>query len=409
MSGPKPDYEHLALKAGRVFSPAAPIDDEALFAGRVDQLRAIVDAVGRRGQHAVIYGERGVGKTSLANVLRTLGESLASQRALLVNCDGTDDFASAWRKVFGRVEWGEERAGLGFGAPTVETTTSLADRLPERITPETVMLALTEIARLGGVTVVMDEFDRMPGAQTSLFADTIKALSDRAVDATVVLVGVADSVDQLIEEHQSVERALAQIQMPRMSAEELHEIVTRGLDRLDMRIDPAALGRISRLSHGLPHYAHLLGIHAARAALDRKTVEVAEDDVNEAVEKALAEAQQSIRAMYGQATASPRRESLFKQVLLASALARTDEAGFFSPADVRGPMTGIMGKTYDIPSFSRHLNEFVDARRGPVLQRRGGERRYRYRFVNPLLQPYVTMRGVEEGLIDLDMLDDPGR
>ena len=404
MSGPKPDYKHLVLEAGRVFRPAAPIDDKALFAGRVDQIKAIVDAVNRWGQHAVIYGERGVGKTSLANILRTLGESIASRYMLLVTCDGTDDFASAWRKVFNQVKRGEERAGLGFGAPTVETTTRLADHLPETITPETVMATLTNIAQTGGVTVVMDEFDRMTDAQTSLFADTIKALSDRAVDATVILVGVADSVDQLIKGHQSVERSLAQIQMPRMSTDELHEIVTKGLGQLNMRIDPGALQRISRLSHGLPHYTHLLGTHAARSALDRETVEVIEDDVDTAIEKALSEVQQSILTMYRQATDSPRRESLFKQVLLASVLARTDKSGFFSPAAVRGPMTEIMGKTYDIPSFSRHLKEFTDDRRGPVLKRHGEKRRYRYRFVNPLLQPYVIMRGLEEELIDHDML-----
>ena len=40
---------------------------------------------------------------------------------------------------------------------------------------------------------------------------------DAKVPATVVLIGVADSVGELIREHGSVERALVQIQMPRMS------------------------------------------------------------------------------------------------------------------------------------------------------------------------------------------------
>ena len=406
MTERKPDHGRLALEAGRVFSPAAPIDDDTLFAGRVDQLRAIFDAIGRRGQHAVIYGERGVGKTSLANVLQP---RLVSQRTLHVNCDGTDDFSSVWKKVFGRIGWREERPGVGFEAPAIEVEENLAERLPETITPETVRQALTMATGPDGLVIVADEFDRMPRAQTSLFADTIKSLSDRPANTTVVLVGVADSVDQLIGEHESVERALAQIEMPRMAAEELHEIVTKGLDRLNMRMAQETLPRISRLSYGLPHYTHLLGLHAARAALDRGRMDVVENDVDTAIVKALAETQQSIRTMYDKATTSPRRESLFKQVLLAAALAPTDPLGFFSPAGVRKPMSRIMGKTYDVPSFSRHLNEFTDAKRGPVLRRTGGERRYRYRFVNPLLQPYVTMQGLAEDLIDRDLLAELGR
>ena len=407
MTDRNPDYGRLALEAGRVFSPAAPIDDRALFAGRVQQLRALLDAAGRRGQHAVIYGERGVGKTSLVNVIPKLGEALISHPTILVNCDGTDDFASVWEKVFGQLQWTEEQPGLGFRAPAVEVTKNLVDRLPKPIMPGTVMQVLSSAARRDGPIIVMDEFDRIPGTQTSLFADTIKSLSDRSVNATIVLVGVADSVDQLIVEHESVERALAQIQMPRMSAEELHEIVEKGLERLNMGTAPEALRSISRLSHGLPHYTHLLGLHAARAALDREAMRIAEDDVDTAIGNALAGAQQSIRTIYNKATVSPRRESLFKQVLLASALAPTDPLGFFSPVDVRGPMSRIMGKAYDIPSFSRHLNEFASAKRGPVLQRAGEERRYRYRFVNPLIQPYVTMQGLAENLIDRDMLADP--
>jgi hypothetical protein len=34
-----------------------------------------------------------------------------------------------------------------------------------------------------------------------------------------------------------------------------------------------------------------------------------------------------------------------------------------------------------------------------VLQKRGSPRQFRYRFVNPLLQPYVVMRGLSEGAV----------
>jgi len=52
-----------------------------------------------------------------------------------------------------------------------------------------------------------------------------------------------------------------------------------------------------------------------------------------------------------------------------------------------------MGKPYDIPAFAQHLNDLSESGRGPVLQKKGSTRRFRYRFINPLLQPYVIMKG----------------
>ncbi len=57
--------EVISGRAGRVFQPRIPINRPDFFAGRWDQLTTIVDAVSQAGLHAVIYGERGVGKTSL--------------------------------------------------------------------------------------------------------------------------------------------------------------------------------------------------------------------------------------------------------------------------------------------------------------------------------------------------------
>jgi hypothetical protein len=96
--------------------------------------------------------------------------------------------------------------------------------------------------------IVIDEFDRLRPDRRRAFADMVKTLSDDAVAATVVLVGVADSVEQLLAEHQSVERPLLQIRMPRMSTKEIKDVVTNGLGELSMKIGPAALGRIAKLS-----------------------------------------------------------------------------------------------------------------------------------------------------------------
>lgn len=52
-----------------VFSPSAPINSTNLFQGRIQQLMEVHSAVLERGEHIILHGDRGVGKTSLANII----------------------------------------------------------------------------------------------------------------------------------------------------------------------------------------------------------------------------------------------------------------------------------------------------------------------------------------------------
>lgn len=397
------DFLSLSIRAGRVFTPNAPINEKELFSGRLEQVSTITDVVYQRGQHAILYGERGVGKTSLVNVLATfLG--LPTILVPRVNCDSMDDYASVWRKVFDEISITRSRPGIGFTTETMTLIERGSSLLEEPVTPATVRRGLLHF---GGTTcvIIIDEFDRLPEPVRRAFADTIKLLSDYSVEATVILVGVADSVDELFAEHQSIERALIQIQMPRMSRVEILEILNKGFDALGMSIAEPALKQISKLSQGLPHYAHLLALNAVRSCFGRASLRIEVADVKDAIEKSLSGANQTIRAAYETAVRSARKENLFSDVLLACALSETSDLGWFAAQDVREPMRLITGKRYEIPSFAQHLNEFCDERRGPILVKKGSPRLYRYRFINPLMQPFVIMKGIQQGIISTAMLE----
>ncbi len=61
-------YKYIRL-IHEAFTPGAPINSRDLFSGRKKQVDKAISTIFQRGQHAVIFGERGVGKTSLANTL----------------------------------------------------------------------------------------------------------------------------------------------------------------------------------------------------------------------------------------------------------------------------------------------------------------------------------------------------
>jgi len=397
------DLQEKGFMLSTFFKPTAPINREDLFAGRTSQIRDVVDAINQQGQHAVLYGERGVGKTSLANMLfsriRAPGTSVWAPQ---INCMTADSYSDIWKRVFEEIRFkaenGKERLSLERQEEKLlkEYTGSYSDR----ISPDIVRRILSSLGQDGLVVVILDEFDTVDDADSrAMMSDTLKFLSDRAVPATVVLIGVADDVENLIANHRSLERCLRQVRMPRMPYKELEAIVVQGLEKVGMTIEQPALDEITHLSHGLPHYPHLLGLHSGRAAIDDMSLCVTEEHVQTAIKQAVDKAQASIQSGYSKAITSSRKEALYKEVLLACALAETDDLGWFYPRDVREPLEKILSRPYKISAFARHLHQLCAAVHGPVLVKDDRSARPRYRFDNPLMQPYTLIRGLAAGLI----------
>ena len=268
-----------------------------------------------------------------------------------------------------------------------------------KITPHDVLNSLPHDRKL---ILIIDEFDRLQDPDIdALFADTVKAISDKSVDTTLILVGVAADVDDLITEHASIDRCLVQIHLDRMGLDELKEIIEAGIKQTGMEITQDSTNRICLLSMGLPHYTHAFGLNAGRAAIDRKQTKVTPRDVDEASQRIISEYQQTSTRQFTEATASPRKENYYFQVLVACALAKTDALGFFRAQDVREPYSKIMKRQYEIPSFSRHLHNLSTEARGEVLIVEGETHKRRFRFNDPMMQPYVLIKGLQSRLITL--------
>jgi Cdc6-like AAA superfamily ATPase len=398
----KEDKAKLDAQVSQVFTPASPVREADLFAGRRDQIRKVVDAINQPGQHAIIFGERGVGKTSLSNILATkLRSEGAAILAPKVTCESSDNYISLWKKVLSEIDLIKKKSVVGFQLSVFEETKTAAEVVGEDPTPDDIRRLLTLVGGDKLVYIVIDEFDQVVDAVTRrALANTIKAFSDHTVPTTIIVVGVSDSVDDLIEQHESIERCLVQIQMPRMSQDESAQILTAGGKKLGIVFSPEAIRQVVGLSQGFPHYTHLLALHSVRACIDLDDEEVLPLHVDLAIRKAVEDAQQSLKSGYYKAVSSPRKDALHAYVLLACALAEPDQFGYFAAGDIRDPLDRITGKTYGFGGYAKHLREFCDHERGEVLLRTGVKHKYRFRFRNPLMQPLVIMQGLLDKRID---------
>lgn len=187
--------------------------------------------------------------------------------------------------------------------------------------------------------------------------------------------------------------------MHRMQPSELRQIISDRLPSLGMDIQQDALSYIVALSRGLPHYAHLFGQRAVKKALENRVLIVETTHVEAAMPECIEETDQSVREQYHLSTISPRTGNIYKEVLLSAALAQVDDLGYFAPAALQKPLTVILGRPAKVSLFGQHLKILCDADHGNMLEQVGTARRYRYRFAEPMMQPFILMNGLRDNLV----------
>ena len=387
----------------RVFSPSAPIKTKDLFLGRLQQLAEVSDSIQERGQHIVLYGERGVGKTSLANIISAGLHGIVSAK---VTCNRRQNFKDVWNAALAKIRMESTTPGVGFNDSEKKKVVQLNGLLPsnlEELSPSDIENILEKIDV--DLLLIFDEFDSITDDETKIrFADIIKSLSDNASHVTILIVGIADSVTDLIGEHPSLERCLKQIRMPRMSDKELESIIHKGIELLQMTIDENVSKKIVRLSLGFPHFTHLLSKYSARTAIESRSDKITNDHFDNAIDACISNTDQTIRNSYQKATITSREESKFEDVIGACATAPTDEYETFSTNDLITPYYQITLKKISRESLTYYLSRLCTDDRGILLEKAGTSKNIRYRFRNPLMRAYARLKLSQQGKLNPDAI-----
>ena len=388
-------WQQLRFEAVRIFTPSTPIGVAELFSGRQRQIQRLIDTVAEPGRHAIVYGEPGVGKTSLAQVIQHVIPA-GNRKLVYVRkaAFSSDTFSSIWMSIFQSIRFTMD---IGEGPKSY----AVADAYQNGVTPSDVVRELSYFTDEDIPIIVIDEYNLVKNKdQSRQMAETIKAVSDEGLNVTIFLVGISDTVENLVEGHGSISRCSEEVLMPRMNSHEMQVLLESRMIRLKMKIHGDAKWKIINLAKGLPSFAHALGKSATLSAIDARSLTVTERNVDHSIEDFLRASQNSLRVDYDVAVRSNQEKARFKQILTACAMAPTDESGYFTAKQVQQPLRRILGRDIGIDGFNPNLKELASAKRGNVLQQIGSERIYRYRFTDPAMQPYVVMKGIQDGFLD---------
>jgi hypothetical protein len=272
----------------QALAPSHPVTDPAMFSGRAELLEKLIRAIESQRLHAVIFGERGIGKTSILHVLATLAQA-ARYHVVYVSCSADTGFSEMIRSIAEGIPL-LYHTDYGPLAAEAEQGRTFADLLPQD--QITVRAASNLFAKIVGtrVLVLMDEFDRSRSEEFQRrIADLMKNLSDQAARLQLVIAGVASNFNDLIAYMPGIRRNLFALSVPAMNDGEVRALVTAGATATSLVFDEAPLSFIVTAANGLPYVATLLGHHAALAAIDSQRTRVVAADVANGVAEALSE------------------------------------------------------------------------------------------------------------------------
>ena len=231
------------------------------------------------GAGVVLYGERGVGKTSLCNVL------LEGRSFVRYDCSSTDDFVTIsfniLKKLGGHLTPTErsilEKHGYTVGVEKVfkvsisEEAEQSTKYEPVKTQPLDGAFVAEGLSRVQGQVefIIVDEFQNVsdPAVQTGII-EVVKTLTDNAVNVRLLFAGSARSDDELITSSEYAQykmRHFVAAELPRMSDQEIIDILTQRRNLFNVEFDEDVKRALAHVSCGLPWVAHSLALKTCLA------------------------------------------------------------------------------------------------------------------------------------------------
>lgn len=315
MAGRVEDAPNFPLRIDDLFRPMGALRGEhsSFFAGRTSEANKILTALQMDGSVPVVVGDRGVGKSSLASQVFNLWRgdesaidedqrdpryvsdvfwiecnarihNLSDILLRLLSKSGSElgyTFADHYSDIFDDTFQERVAASRNYSALLQREGQSISQFLDSQegvgalrqilsgraLEPfELFNTAVGKIRDARGhdrITLFIDEFDRL--ADKSGIGDFIKTAST----IRLVIVGVAESAQELISDHPSVERKIQEVFVSPLSESEIEEIFSIASSKVaqvrqykSLSFSKEFIRYVCEDCAGYPYLAQLIGYHS---------------------------------------------------------------------------------------------------------------------------------------------------
>lgn len=404
--------EEFGTKLGVMLSASRPIHKIEQLKGRDKELDTIKKSLYAPGRHVFIFGDRGVGKSSLGqtaaiqyqtpglspifvsgspnDTFNTIIANIVSQSLGRVRTDNVKVLDTQTVELRGmKFVEGQESSGIDIAASirsigdAVELLSQIAGKSAEKR------------------AVVIDEFDTISDPnERNKFASLLKQLGDRSVNLKFIFTGIGKSLDDLLGAHQSAYRQLETVELPRLGWDARKEIVRSAVESFGIGLDDDVNWRIAMVSDGFPYYIHLLtekilwAAYSAEGAVVGVGWELFQQGLTDAILSTTAE----LKRPYEKAVL--HREPEFEDIVWATA---DHDDLFRSISDMFDSYKVIVSRRrdgrypIDRMRFANQVRKLKSESYGPVLQQEEGRPGW-YSYREKMLRGFARMQAQASGI-----------
>lgn len=410
------------LRPNDVFTPGKlPIRPTNVYAARGDAETLFLKTL-QRAMIPVVFGEYGVGKTSMARYALREKDSAS----LLVNVESVADkslndvfsrcleklgYSVKTKRIGGSSTLSSHEQSAQAGVSTGGWINALVASKRTRNAGSTEQTEeqfsvtsptdskLIEICEAAGVVLLIDELHRATAAFTVDLSKFIKSYGNaNCHNFKIVLLGTSSDASRLVSSDPGIDRLIQEVHLKSMTTSESQFVVTKGMADLAVAVDSPTVERIVRTSVGSPSILQYLSLEVAEAAFPRTPRAASISDVQAALKAFVETKEARLYKSYVAAVESVGELRYRKQVLRAMAECEDE---YITMEQVRTKVSEFLGR--DIPStaLSGPLRDLKEDRYGPVLsdveRPDGVGRLVNYTtFKDPALKAFIRLQVLRE-------------
>jgi type II secretory pathway predicted ATPase ExeA len=368
------------LQPSDVFTPNRfPVEEYNAYAAREEAEGKLERAMGR-SQVPVVFGEFGVGKTTLAKrFFRTEDQEGRFVHVLTPAGKNLDDVAKiVLEKLDYAVEVGGEartvrstEGGLDIGA-FAPLRARFAGRREQHDVRRTEFVVTTptdqgllELMADEQVVMALDEMHKASDGFRQQLAELIKGASNLGRGyPRIIVLGTTLDASRLVERDEGVDRLITEIRVRPMTDQEAETVVREGMNTLNIDISDDRVDRVVRTAAGAPALLQEICLDVAERSDAEGRRPVTDEDIDEAIRQFVLDSRARLTRKYMGAieTMGPRRYR--KQILRAMAESPSD---YVTMDELTTRISQNLGE--DIPStaLSGPLRELKQVAYGQIL------------------------------------------
>lgn len=398
------DKHSFATRLNEVVSPARPVISIESLIGRAEELDRIEKALYAQGRNVFIYGERGVGKSSLA---ATAANQWQSSDAEYIDISCSPD--STIKSIVASIASKAVNASWTSNSKTTEKTTFnlkwLAYSIESEVSPtefsqkirglSDAIEVLREVATIHSKApvVVVDEVDRIRDEkEIDLLADLLKQLGDKRIELKFIFTGVGATLNEILGAHRSAIRQLETIELPRLSWDARWDIAIHALNVFEITLPRDIYIRLAAISDGYPYYVHLIVEKLLWILFEKEELvtQVTWEDFYSALDKAIIGIAAELARPYEMAV--NQRNPDYEEVLWSTS---ADEWQGAYLSDLYKQYVNIMSQTegktpLPYEKYTARIRNLLKPEYGEILKK--GQKHGYYHYREKMLRGYIRMQ-----------------